>query len=73
MAEWLPMLALPSIKLRQAIELDGFALASIHDARIQELAADGHAAEKQVAGQEGIHLRAEYVRTAAWQRARIGR
>jgi hypothetical protein len=31
------MFALPSIELRQAIEVGGFALASIHDWRVQEL------------------------------------
>ena len=38
MSEWLPMLALPSIELRRPIEVDGFALASIHDGRVQDLA-----------------------------------
>jgi hypothetical protein len=40
MAAWLPMFALPSIEVRKAIEVDGFALASIHDERVQALAGD---------------------------------
>ncbi len=35
---WLPLFALPNIEVRQPIELDGFALASIHDGRVRELA-----------------------------------
>jgi hypothetical protein len=38
MATWLPMFALPNIEVRRPIEVDGFALASIHDARVRELA-----------------------------------
>jgi hypothetical protein len=38
MSTWLPMFALPNIEVRRPIEVDGFALASIHDARVQELA-----------------------------------
>jgi hypothetical protein len=38
MAEWLPMFALPNIEVRRAIEVEGFALASIHDDRIRDLA-----------------------------------
>lgn len=35
---WLPMFALPNIEVKRPIEVDGFALASIHDARVHELA-----------------------------------
>jgi hypothetical protein len=38
MSEWLPMFALANIEVKNAIEVDGFALASIHDPRVQELA-----------------------------------
>jgi hypothetical protein len=38
MSTWLPMFAQPNIEVRQPIEVDGFALASIHDARVRELA-----------------------------------
>lgn len=38
MPAWLPMLALANIEVRRPIEVDGFALASIHDARVQDLA-----------------------------------
>jgi hypothetical protein len=38
MSTWLPMFALANIEVRQPIEVDGFALASIHDARVRELA-----------------------------------
>jgi hypothetical protein len=41
MSAWLPMFALPNIEIRQAIEVDGFALASVDDQRVQELA-DAH-------------------------------
>jgi hypothetical protein len=37
MAAWIPMFALPNISLEEAIEVDGVALASIADNRIQEL------------------------------------
>ncbi len=35
---WLPLFALPNIEVWQPIEVDGFALASIHDCRVRELA-----------------------------------
>lgn len=38
MSTWLPLFALANIEVRQPIEVDGFALASIHDARVRELA-----------------------------------
>jgi hypothetical protein len=41
MSIWLPMLSLPNIEVKRPIEVDGFALASFHDARVQELA-DAH-------------------------------
>jgi hypothetical protein len=37
-AVWLPMFALPNIEVKRPVEVDGFALASIHDARVRELA-----------------------------------
>jgi hypothetical protein len=37
MAAWIPMFALPNISLEEAIEVDGVALASMADNRIQEL------------------------------------
>jgi len=37
MSEWLPMFALPNIETRQPIEVDGFALVSIHDERLQRM------------------------------------
>jgi hypothetical protein len=49
MVEWLPMFALPSIEIQQAIEVDGFALASIHDSRVQELV-DRHPNFKEFLG-----------------------
>lgn len=39
MPVWLPMFALPNIEVKSPIEVDGFALASIHDERVQQLAA----------------------------------
>src|SRR5450756_917858 len=38
MSKWLPMFALANIEVRRPIEVDGFALASMHDARVRELA-----------------------------------
>src|ERR1700733_10212623 len=38
MSTWLPMFALANIEVRRPIEVGGFALASIHDARVRELA-----------------------------------
>ena len=38
MPEWLPMFALPNIETRKPIEVDGFALVSIHDERLQQMA-----------------------------------
>lgn len=35
---WLPLFALPNIEVQQPIEVDGFALASIHDTRVRHLA-----------------------------------
>jgi hypothetical protein len=37
----LPLFALPNIEIKRPIGVEGFALASIHDARVQELA-DAH-------------------------------
>jgi hypothetical protein len=41
MSTWLPLLALPNVEIKRPIEVDGFALASIHDARVKELV-DAH-------------------------------
>src|SRR5258708_34871390 len=38
MPAWLPMFGVPNIEVRNPIEVDGFALASVHDARVQALA-----------------------------------
>ena len=38
MSTWLPMFALANIEVKHPIEVDGFALASIRDPRVQELA-----------------------------------
>ena len=39
MPVWIPMFALPNIEVEEPIELDGMALATIADQRIQDLAA----------------------------------
>jgi hypothetical protein len=39
MPDWLPMFAVPAIEVRTAVEVDGFALASLHDSRIPYLVA----------------------------------
>ena len=38
MLKWSPMFALPNINLQEAIDVDGFAIAPVHDERIQEMA-----------------------------------
>jgi hypothetical protein len=43
------MFALPGIEMRRSIEVNGFALASIHDERVQELA-DQHPNFKEFLG-----------------------
>src|SRR5205807_634811 len=40
MPMWVPMFALPNITVRDAIEVDGFALVSLRDQRLQQLAQD---------------------------------
>ena len=42
MTTWLPMFALANVEVKRAIEVDGFALASIHDERVQALARAHH-------------------------------
>jgi hypothetical protein len=39
MSTWLPMFVVPNIEVKKSIEVDGFALASIHDTRVEALAA----------------------------------